>query len=223
MKFKIEYVAMALSIIAFGVAAVSGWVYFDNRSKTQMSDGNVRNVIVANQANLYLNSNDVVLGNPDGDVTLVEFSDYRCSACKLAHPIVMKLLQDDGNIRYVVKEYPILGPVSVVAARAALASQKQGGYADFSNALMAARTFDEARIFAIATEVGLDANRLRADMAAFEGDISATLAANADLAKELALQGTPAFVAGHTLVPGATSLAGLNHLIGAARDLNAAN
>lgn len=221
MKFKIEYVAMAVSILAFGVAAVSGWIYFDQRSKTTMSQDSIKTVIQRQQSALLHSPADLVLGNAQGDVTLVEFLDYNCSVCKLVHPIVEKLLVDDGNIRLVIKEYPILGPASTQAAEAALASRKQGGYARFSSALMKAGNLNEDRIFAIAAKVGLDPERLRLDMVKFSDKINATLAANTDLAHDLNLQGTPAFIAGQTLVPGATSLAGLNHLIASARALNA--
>lgn len=220
MKYKIEYVAMAVSILAFGVAAVSGWVYFDQRSKTTMSQDSVTTVIQRQQPALLHSPADLVLGNPKGDVTLVEFSDYNCSVCKLVHPIVEKLLADDGNIRLVIKEFPILGPVSTQAAEAALASRKQGGYARFSSALMKAGNLNEERIFEIAAKVGLDPERLRLDMVKFADEINATLVANTALAGDLNLQGTPAFIAGQTLVPGATSLAGLNHLIANARALN---
>lgn len=217
MIWKIEYVALILAVLAFGVAAVAGWMYFDQRSQSQLTENSLKTVIKNRQSILLHSKADLVLGNPDGDVTLVEFSDYRCSVCKLVHPIVAKLLADDGNVRLVIKEYPILGPVSLQAAQAALASREQGGYARFREALMTARSLNDERIFEIAAEVGLDPERLRDDMGKRADQIASVLEANATLAKDLGLQGTPAFVAGQTLVPGATSLAGLNHLISSAR------
>ncbi len=219
--WKIEHVALALSILAFGVAAVAGWVYFDQRSQTQLSEHSIQTVIKNRQSILLHSKGDLVLGNRQGDVTLVEFSDYLCSVCKLVHPIVAKLLSDDGQVRLVIKEYPILGSVSTLAAQAALASREQGGYARFRKALMTARSLNDERIFEIAEEVGLDPERLRIDMAKLSDQIGNVLEANVTLAKDLGLQGTPAFVAGQTLVPGATSLAGLNHLISSARALKA--
>ena len=224
MAQKIERIALTISIAAFAVAAIAGWVALDQRSTrlpASVSKQEIGGVIRTHQEDLYRNSDDPVLGNPDGDVTLVEFFDYRCTYCKQVHPVVMQLLWDDGNIRYVAKEYPILGPVSTVAAQAALASQKQGKYAAFSNALMSARSLNEDLVFKIAQDIGMDPIRLLDDIDALEDDISQTIANNITLAKQLGLQGTPAFIAGESLVPGATSRSGLEKLISDARALNA--
>lgn len=159
----------------------------------------------------------MIAGNPDGDVTLVEFFDYRCGYCRRALPDVMALKETDPQLRIVMKEFPILGPDSVIAARAALAARKQGKYAVFHEALMQAEgSLDEARILAVADEVGLDLDRLRGDMEAPE--INATLRRNFELAEALGIRGTPAFVTRNDLVPGAVGADALKAMVNAARN-----
>jgi protein-disulfide isomerase len=134
-----------------------------------------------------------VAGNPDGDVTVVEFFDYRCGYCKASLEMVMSLLRDDPNLRVVFKEFPILSPQSVRAAQAALASERQGRYLEFHYALMSSRgNLDDEQIFDIAAEVGLDIEKLANDMEAPE--IRAMIDANLALANALNINGTPTFI-----------------------------
>ena len=157
-----------------------------------------------------------VAGNPNGDVTLVEFFDYRCPYCKRVAEPLAELLKADRNLRFVYKELPILGPESVVASRAALAARAQGKYQPMHDALMRARgTLDEQAVFRIAGEVGLDVGRLKADMA--RPEITAMLDRNLKLAKDLGLNGTPAFVIGDRVIPGAVDLDTLKQLVADAR------
>ncbi len=142
-------------------------------------------------------------GNPDGDVTVVEFFDYRCTYCKRFLPNLVELLRKDANVRIVFKEYPILGPDSVTASRAALAAriQDEDLYMPFHAALMEARgSLSERRILDLAKEVGLDPVRLERDMAAPE--IEATFSRNRAQAEALGIRGTPGFVIGDRVVPG---------------------
>jgi protein-disulfide isomerase len=158
-------------------------------------------------------------GNPNGNVTVVEFFDYTCSFCKRVFPTIMELIKDDGNIRYVFKEYPILTPQSVVAARAALAAwaMDRGAYVPFHSALMSARgNLTEQKIFRFASESGLDVEALRRRMA--EKDIENALAGNFKLAEELGISGTPAFIIGRNLVPGAADAETLRKLVLATRE-----
>jgi protein-disulfide isomerase len=158
----------------------------------------------------------VVSGNPQGDVTVVEFFDYRCPYCKQVVPSLAQLLKDDGKIRFVYKELPILGPDSIVASRAAIAARKQNKYIEMHNALMRARgTLDEASVLKIATETGLNAGRLKSDMSAPEVDM--IIERNRTLARALNLNGTPAFIIGDTAVPGAVDLPTLKSLVADAR------
>lgn len=157
-----------------------------------------------------------VLGNPDGDVTLVEFFDYQCGYCKAVYPAVMKAAAEDKGLRVVMKEYPILGPESLYASRAALASREQGKYAEFHAALMAHKgKLEEATVDDIARKTGLDLAKLKADMAgaAVEDQIGTTMA----LARALGIRGTPAFVVGETLLPGAVPLERLKQEIAKVR------
>lgn len=158
-----------------------------------------------------------VVGNPDGDVTLVEFFDYRCGYCKQVAPSLAELIHQDGDLRVVMKELPILSPESMVAAQAALAANMQGRYWDFHMALMRARgQLTERRIMQIAEELGLDTERLARDM---ESDaVTAELEANRQLASQLGITGTPAFVIGDQVVPGAIDKAQMADIIAQERE-----
>lgn len=145
--------------------------------------------------------NAPVLGNPDGDVTIVEFFDYNCPYCKRAGEQVNEALGQDTGIRVVMREWPILGEGSVWAARAALASRAQGMYPEFHEALMTARSrLGETTVLKIAEDVGLDLDKLRADMDAPE--VTAHIETSMQLASQLGFSGTPSFVVGETLAPG---------------------
>ena len=157
-----------------------------------------------------------VSGNQKGDVTLVEFFDYQCGYCKQSLKPVRDLLETDRQLRVVWKEFPILGPVSRFAARAAMASRKQGRYLEFHVAVMGSRgKLTEDRVMAIAGSAGLDVQRLRRDMEdpAIENYLDETIR----LARVLGIRGTPAFVIGDTLVPGVVGGARLKELIAKAR------
>ncbi len=171
--------------------------------------------IAANQKKLLDDPLTPVGGNPDGDVTVVEFFDYRCTYCRRVVSSLRELLDEDDGLRVVFKDMPVLGPDSVRAARAALASRKQDGYVPFHFALMASDDLSPAGIRATAKGVGLDPDRLEADMEAPE--VSAVIEANYALAHELGIEGTPAFVIGDQLIPGAIEKARLEHLIDEAR------
>lgn len=157
-----------------------------------------------------------IAGNPQGDVTIVEFFDYRCGYCKRAQPIIQELLQKDGGIRLALKEFPILGPDSMAASRAAIAAMKQEKYAVFHNALMATQgPLNEERILRIATDSGLDAVKLRAGMD--DPKIRKIIDRNHQIAEALNITGTPSFIIGDTLVPGFVDLDQLQQLVAAAR------
>lgn len=157
-----------------------------------------------------------VAGNPSGDATIVEFFDYRCPYCKRVMAPLMQMLKEDGQLRFVFKELPILGPDSVVAARAALGAHAEGKYLAMHEALMRARPpYDEASILKIAGEIGLDPARLKAAMN--RPEIDAALERNRALAQELAITGTPAFVIGERVVTGALDLDTLKKLVAEAR------
>jgi protein-disulfide isomerase len=155
-------------------------------------------------------------GNPKGDVTLVEFFDYRCPYCKQVQPRLAELLADGHDLRIAYKEFPILGSVSVTAARAALAARGQGKYEAFHNVMMAAKgEITEDTVYQVAKTVGLDIDRLKRDMASPQ--IDAELKANQALADALDIRGTPGFVIGDQIVPGAIELSSLKELVAEAR------
>jgi protein-disulfide isomerase len=145
--------------------------------------------------------NAPVLGNVDGDVTIVEFFDYNCPYCKRVKPEIQALMAADPDIRLVYREWPILGEGSVFAARAALAARNQGKYEEFHWAMMGLQgRAEEASILNAAAEIGLDVDKLRADMDAPE--INEHIQTSMELAAALGFNGTPSFVIGEALVPG---------------------
>jgi len=155
-------------------------------------------------------------GNPQGDVALVEFFDYRCPYCKQVEPTLESMLKQDPKLQLVYKEFPILGPASVTAARAALAAQRQGKYNAFHAAMMAARgNITDDTVYRVAGSVGLDIDKLKRDMASPE--IAKTIKANKQLADALDIRGTPAFVIGDKVVPGAVDLDALKTMVADAR------
>ena len=160
--------------------------------------------------------NAPVMGNPEGDVTLVEFFDYNCPYCRRAAEGLETLIAEDPDLRVVLREFPILGDDSVAAARASLAADMQGGYEAFHFALMGGEgRVDDAAIEAAAEEAGLDVDRLRTDMEAPE--VQAHIDASLELAEALGVSGTPAFVVGDTVVPGAVPAEDLAALVEEAR------
>lgn len=157
--------------------------------------------LTTNAAEIFRSEADLVAGNPQGSVTMVEFFDYNCAWCKKGVPEVLKLLETDKDLRFVLKEFPIFGEDSEYAARAALASQAQGKYWPFHLAMLrhegkvTKETVDE-----IAAAQGLDMAKLKADMDT--PAIADTIARNQALARTLAINGTPAFVIDATVIPG---------------------
>ncbi len=176
-----------------------------------------RQQLAARREDILNDPGSPVGGNPEGDVTIVEFFDYRCPYCRAVAPRLAQLLEGDEGIRFVYKEWPILGPVSEVAARAALASREQGLYEEFHEALMTyPGQLTEDTVFQLAERVGLDERRLRRDMEAAK--IEESLARTRALATDLGITGTPAFIIGDRLVSGSVSLSGLKLLLTQARE-----
>jgi protein-disulfide isomerase len=181
----------------------------------------VKGKIVAFKQDLVDDPNAPILGNPIGDVTLVEFFDYRCPFCRQVEPWLQTLIKEDPALRVVEKEFPILGPASVYAAHVALAARKQGKHTAFRNALMAKegkideRDIHENLILQAAQSAGLDIDRMKVDMKS--PDVEAEISGNMRMARSLGLTGTPAFIIGTELVPGATDLATLRSMVDDAR------
>jgi protein-disulfide isomerase len=167
------------------------------------------------EAALFREAEPIVAGNPKGDVTIVEFFDYRCPYCKKGKQNVTDLLKQDGNIRLVLKEYPILSPESELAAQAAVASVEQGKYWDFHLALMGAEELSEDSIFAIAKDVGIDVAKLRTDMAGAK--VKARLKEVDALGKAVGVDATPTFFIGDKPFTGVMTLDELKEAVAAAR------
>lgn len=167
----------------------------------------VRQTLAARKDELNNDPNSVVGGNPNGDVTIVEFFDYRCGVCKRVHSVVAQMMERDPQIRRVYKEWPILGPDSVFASRAAIASRKQGDnrYLAFHDAMMESRrALTNKTVLDIAGRVGLDKAKLQKDMASPE--VEEIIQRNYALAASLKLNGTPSFVIGDQLLRGARDM-----------------
>ena len=170
--------------------------------KQQAQENQQRETSLADNAkDVFRMEGDFVAGNPDGDVTMVEFFDYNCGWCKRGLPEVLSLVEQDKNLRFVLKEFPIFGGDSDYAAMAALAAQKQGKYWELHVAMLGhegkvtRETVDE-----LAAAQGIDMEKLKADMN--DPEIAKHLERNQQLAKELAISGTPAFIIDNQVIPG---------------------
>lgn len=174
--------------------------------------------VLQNQRDLLeKDPNAPVLGNPEGDVTVIEFFDYNCPYCKRAMPEVQALLDADPDVRLVYREWPILGEGSVFAAKAALAARKQGKYEEFHWALMGLKgRVEESSVISVAKDVGLDVAQLRADMDAPE--VLEHIATTTQLAQALGFNGTPSFVIGDDLLPGLVEQEQLQTVVDKTRD-----
>jgi protein-disulfide isomerase len=159
---------------------------------------------------------DPVAGNPNGDVTVVEFYDVRCPYCRAMLPVMASLLAQDHNLRVVFKDIPILGPGSVIGAKAVLAAQRQGGYLKLHDALMTGpAAIDGGVVRAAAQRAGLDVDQLERDRA--DPAIQARIDANLAMAQQLSIQGTPTYVIGTHMFSGALQLAEMEKAVTAAR------
>ena len=175
-----------------------------------------RQAIAAKHDELFADAGSPVGGNPQGDVTIVEFFDYSCPYCKQVEPQIEALIREDRRVRIVYKEFPVLGPGSVYAASMALAAQKQGKYVPFHNAMMATKgQITEDIVLKVAAGAGVDVAKAKAAIDA--PDIKDVIKRNYALADALEINGTPAFVIGDVLVPGTASMEQLKKLVAEAR------
>lgn len=180
------------------------------------SEAEAKKLLVERKKDIFEDPNSPVGGNPKGDVTLVEFFDYRCGYCKSVHDAVMRVVKDDGKIKLVYKDLPVLGPESLYAAKAALAAVKQKKYSEFQDVLMRHKgAFNEESVMGLAKEIGLDADRLKKDMASEE--VMKVLRTNIELAESLGIRGTPGFIMGDHIIPGAVPEASLRQWVTDAR------
>jgi protein-disulfide isomerase len=180
-----------------------------------------RNAVKEHAATIFDSPRQVTLGNPKGDVAIVEFFDYNCGYCKRAMGDMLELIKDDPKLKFVLKEFPVLGEGSVQAAQVAAAvrmNDKTGGkkYLEFHQKLLNSRgQADKARALAAAKEAGFDVARIEKDMASDE--VRAQLEESMKLAEALGLNGTPSYVVGPDVVVGAVGLKTLKERVNNAR------
>jgi protein-disulfide isomerase len=189
------------------------------RRQTLAETEKAKAAVAANAATIFNSQHQVTIGNPQGDVTLVEFFDYNCGYCKRALTDLTDLMKTDPKLKVVLKEFPVLGEGSVEAAKVAVAVRMQDKgkkYFDFHQKLLMGRgQADKARALAAAKEAGFDVARIEKDMASDEAKIS--IGENMKLAETLGLNGTPSYVVGTDVVIGAVGIDALKQKVNAAR------
>lgn len=187
------------------------------REKLRLAEEQERQrVFAANQNELWNDPLSPVLGNPEGDVVIVEFFDYRCPYCKVTAPRLQAMMAEDPNVKVVMKEYPILSEESFDGARAALAAAKQGKYEAFHFELMDnPGNLSERHLRTIARRVGMDADQMVEDM--HSDEVEAAIRRNHQLGRRLQLTGTPALFVGPFFRPGAIELEEIRELVGQTR------
>ena len=199
----------ALGLLGVGIAALG------SGSRPAFADDDEKVLTEA----LVLRDPDIpVAGNAGGDITIVEWFDYNCPYCRKLEPELRQVVQDDGKVRLVLKDWPILGPVSKVAARMALAAKYQDKFVKAHEAMIGvASRLTEPRIAELLAGAGIDMDRLNRDLAANGKAIDAILARNNDQALAFGFNGTPAFIVGKFRVPGVLTMAEFEQVIADAR------
>lgn len=227
MKGSRTAVVVLLSFISAGVFFIAGIQYNGNSDGNMNQDQvntMIREYILSNpeiipeavevlrarqnasalesaEEQLYNDGYSHIAGNPEGDITIVEFYDYNCGYCKQVPNDLARLLEEDDNIRVIFKELPILAESSKYASVAVMASQKQGKFMDFHSALMQnRRQLTEELVLEIARDAGVDESKLLADMA--DPEIEANIRKNQYLVQNIGISGTPGFVIGSQVIPG---------------------
>lgn len=199
----------ALGLIGAGIALLAA-----GRARTE--DDNV-----LTEAQVLRDPDIPVIGNPKGDITIVEWFDYNCPYCRKLAPELRQVVQDDGKVRLVLKDWPILGPVSKVAARMALAAKYQDKFDAAHEAMISVNSrITEPRIAELLSGAGLDMDRLKKDLDANAKAIDAILARNNEQAQAFGFNGTPSFIVGKYRVPGVLSIDQFEQVIADARKAN---
>lgn len=202
MTFRFRTWRLALGTLAFAAAALS-W------PADALAQGEI-----LSQENVLRDPEIPSLGNPDGDVTIVEYFDYHCSYCKAVAPELAKLAKEDGKIRIVLKDWPILGKDSSNAARMALAAKYQGKYQQAHDTLISARgRLTLERIEQLLAGAGIDVTRLKQDLLANRKSIEALLERNNAQAEAFGFQASPSFIVGTYRYPGAAPVEHLKQMV----------
>jgi protein-disulfide isomerase len=177
-----------------------------------------------NEASVLRDPDIPVAGNPEGDIAVVEWSDYQCPYCRRLEPELAQVIQDDGKVRWLRKDWPILGPVSVVAARMALACKYQDKYDKAHDALIGVNSkLTEPRIDELLAGAGIDVDRAKRDLATNAKAVDGILKRNNEQAEALGFRGTPSFIVGKFRVPGVLTMAQFEQVIADARKAKASN
>jgi protein-disulfide isomerase len=227
------HIAILVAVLVFGAAAfdfamraylrahpevvVEALDLYEQRAEAN-AERRWREVLTAREREVRFDPRAPVLGNPAGDATIVEFFDYKCPYCRQLHPQLAPLLTVEPNVRLVLKQLPLLGPESTLAARASLAAWQRapGRFPAFHDALMRfSGRLDEATALRLAAEAGIDAGDLMLDMA--DPRIDRAVAETHALALALGIQGTPGIIIGDAIVPGYIDSAEIRRLIAEAR------
>jgi protein-disulfide isomerase len=199
----------ALTLIGAGALAVGG---------TNFAHAATDDDEVLTEAKVLRDPDVPVAGNPNGNISIIEWSDYNCPYCRKLEPELRQVVQDDGKVRLVLKDWPILGPVSVTAARIALAAKFQDKYHQAHDAMMGVSSrLTESRINELLAAAGVDMDRLKQDLSGRAKDIDAILKRNNDQAEAFGFRGTPSFIVGKYRVPGVLSMAEFERVIADAR------
>ena len=193
-------------LMAVAVAAISAAVLGEGFDDTLSRDAVLRDPEIP------------VLGNPQGDLTVVEYFDYQCPYCKKLAPEIAQVVRDDGKIRLVLKDWPIFGAVSKSAAQLALATKYQNKYQEAHDALIGAKEkLSEANIPELLTKAGVDVEKAREDLQAHQKAIDDVLVHNNKQADAFGFAGTPGFIVGFFRVPGVVEMKVFKQIIADAR------
>lgn len=203
----------ALGVLALGAAVIGA----GGRAAWAKSDGAKADDVLSEAA--VLRDPDIpATGNRDGDITIVEYFDYNCPYCRKLEPELRQVVQDDGKVKLVYKDWPVLGPVSILAAKMALATKYQDKYVAAHDALMGtASRLTESRIRELLAGAGIDVDRAARDLETNAKAIDVILARNHDQATAFGFKGTPAFIIGKFRVPGVLTMAQFDQAIADAR------
>jgi protein-disulfide isomerase len=208
----------ALALLGAGSAALG----LGLTPRSAWAEGDPENVLT--EAMVLRDPDIPVAGNADGDVTIVEWFDYNCPYCRKLEPELQQVVHDDGKVRLIWKDWPILGPTSVVATRMALASKYQDKFIKAHEAMMGVSSkLTEPRIKELLSGAGVDMDRLDRDLASNAKAIDAIIARNNAQAEAFGFKGTPSFIVGKFRVPGILTMEEFGQVIADARKAAAEN
>jgi protein-disulfide isomerase len=224
MTYPIDQARLNLQRTRRGVLGLlgAGAVMLGATPRLAHAEGDEENVLTEA---LVLRDPDIpVAGNASGDITIVEWFDYQCPYCRKLEPELRQVVQDDGKVRLVLKDWPILGEVSKVAARLALASKYQDKFAKAHEVMIGVNSkLTEPRIRELLAGAGIDVDRADRDLVTNAKAIDAILARNNDQATAFGFRGTPSFIVGKFRVPGVLTMAQFEQVIADARKAKASN